>query len=154
MKRFAPLAAAVLTLSACETMMPPAAPPPMGGEMAATYRASGTEPFWGLTLDGRQMVFTNVDGQRVAAAQPRAIHGFAGDIYQGRRINLNIIHGQRCSDGMSDRTYPDKVQVSVDGRRYEGCGGGVEMGAVGSVEGDWNVLAVGKQLVSGDTYKL
>jgi hypothetical protein len=24
---------------------------------------------------------------------------------------------------MSDRTYPDKVQVTVDGRRYDGCGG-------------------------------
>jgi uncharacterized membrane protein len=24
---------------------------------------------------------------------------------------------------MSDRVYPDKVQVTVDGRRFEGCGG-------------------------------
>ena len=24
---------------------------------------------------------------------------------------------------MSDRTYPDKVQVTVDGRRFNGCGG-------------------------------
>ena len=71
------------------------------------------------------MVFTeaNAPGQRIAEPQPRAIHGFAGDIYQGRRINLNIVHGQRCSDGMSDRVYPDKVQVRVDDRSFEGCGG-------------------------------
>jgi uncharacterized membrane protein len=24
---------------------------------------------------------------------------------------------------MSDRVYPDKVQVTVDGRRFNGCGG-------------------------------
>ena len=50
------------------------------------------------------------------------ILGFAGEIYQTPRINVNIVHAQ-CSDGMSDRTYPDKVQVTVDGRRFNGCGG-------------------------------
>jgi heat shock protein HslJ len=49
-----------------------------------------------------------------------------GDIYQGRRISLNIVHGQRCSDGMSDRVYRDKVQVRVDDRSFEGCGDSVE----------------------------
>ena len=35
---------------------------------------------------------------------------------------MNIVHRQ-CSDGMSDRTYPDTVHVRVDGRqRYRGCG--------------------------------
>jgi uncharacterized membrane protein len=24
---------------------------------------------------------------------------------------------------MSDRTYPDKLQVTVDGKRFNGCGG-------------------------------
>ena len=42
------------------------------------------------------------------------IIGFAGEIYQTPRINVNIVHGQ-CSDGMSDRTYPDKVQVTSTG---------------------------------------
>lgn len=95
-------------------------------ESSATYRALGTERFWSLELNGREMVFTeaNAPGVRIIDAQPRPIHGFAGDIYQGKRINLNIVHGQRCSDGMSDRVYPDKVQVSVDGRAFEGCGGG------------------------------
>ena len=38
-------------------------------------------------------------------------------------IGVNIVKNQQCSDGMSDRVYPDKVQVTVDGRRFEGCGG-------------------------------
>ena len=108
-----------LSLTGCATV------PPAPAEQAASYRALGTEPFWSLTLDGREMVFTEaaVPGSRIAEPQPRAIHGFAGDIYQGRRINLNIVHGQSCSDGMSDRVYPDKVQVRVDDRSFEGCGG-------------------------------
>lgn len=108
-----------LALAACATV-PPTAP-------AATYRALGTEPFWSVTLDGREMVFTeaNAPGVRIVERQPAAIHGFAGDIYRGRRIGLNIVHGQRCSDGMSDRVYPDKVQVRIDDRSFEGCGGAV-----------------------------
>ena len=35
---------------------------------------------------------------------------------------MNIVHAT-CSDGMSDRIYPDKVQVDVDGQRFDGCGG-------------------------------
>jgi uncharacterized membrane protein len=50
------------------------------------------------------------------------IVGIAGEIYQTPRINVNIVHGE-CSDGMSDRVYPDKVQVSVDGKQFHGCGG-------------------------------
>lgn len=100
--------------------------PRAGGPMpnAATYRAVGTEPFWALTLNGRQMVFAEANsGVPVIEPQPRPIHGFAGDIYQGKRIGVNIVRGQRCSDGMSDRVYPDKVQVRVDDRSFEGCGG-------------------------------
>jgi uncharacterized membrane protein len=113
--------AAVLLIGCATVPTAPAGP-------AATYRAIGTEPFWSVELNGREMVFTeaNAPGVRIVDAQPQAIHGFAGDIYQGPRINLNIVHGQRCSDGMSDRVYRDKVQVRVDDRSFEGCGDAVE----------------------------
>ena len=118
----------VLLLSVTVLLAGCATVPTGPAEPAATYRALGTEPFWSLELNGREMVFTeaNAPGQRIVEPQPRAIHGFAGDIFQGKRINLNIVHGQRCSDGMSDRVYRDKVQVRVDDRSFEGCGGGVE----------------------------
>ena len=139
MKRFAPLALIAL-LGACETMdggygREPAGPgpfpdgPPSSGPYdpnrpdSAPYRAIGTEPFWSLDIDSREMRFSQAnDGRDIVEPTPRVIHGFAGDIYQGQRIRVNIVHGQ-CSDGMSDRTYPDKVQVGVDGKQYEGCGG-------------------------------
>ena len=115
MMRFGCLGALAL-LSGCATLPPQPAP--------TVYRALGTEPFWSLTLDGREMVFTeaNAPGQRIVQPQPRVIVGFAGEIYQSPRIGVNIVHTQ-CSDGMSDRTYPDKVQLRVDGRAFEGCGG-------------------------------
>jgi len=109
--------ASLLALTGCATV-PPSSP------AASVYRAIGTEPFWSLTLDGREMVFTeaNAPGQRIVQPQPKVIVGIAGEIYQSPRIGVNIVHSQ-CSDGMSDRTYPDKVQVRVDGRAFEGCGG-------------------------------
>ena len=104
-------------LGACANV--PAPPPKPAAE---PYRALGTEPFWGLLIDARNITFTAPDAQPVAQPTPRVIIGFAGEIYQTPRINVNIVHA-KCSDGMSDRTYPDKVQVTVDGRRLNGCGG-------------------------------
>ncbi|MCY7398307.1 MAG: META domain-containing protein, partial [Sphingomonas bacterium] len=85
------------------------------------YRAIGTEPFWDLTI-GRDLVFTD-RGNNIAVAEPTppVRRGVAGESYQGRRLNVNIVHG-RCSDGMSERNYPDSVTVTVDGRAFRGCG--------------------------------
>jgi uncharacterized membrane protein/heat shock protein HslJ len=90
---------------------------------ANDYRANGTEPFWDLTI-GRDMVFTDRGtGLTVTQPTPQVITGTAGEIYRTQRLEVNIVH-TRCNDGMSDRTYPDTVQVYVDGRLYRGCGGG------------------------------
>jgi uncharacterized membrane protein len=99
----------------------------LGGCVTATtpppsYRAIGTEPFWALLIDDRNLTFARPETQPITQPTPRVIVGFAGEIYQTPRISVNIVHG-RCSDGMSDRVYPDKVQVTVDGRRFSGCGG-------------------------------
>ncbi len=68
------------------------------------------------------MVFSD-RGNTIAVAEPTppVRIGFAGEIYAGRRLNVNVVHGA-CSDGMSDRTYPDSVAVTVDGHAYRGCG--------------------------------
>ena len=95
---------------------------PVPGPPAPPYHALGTEPFWNLLIDEHDITFVQADQQPIKQPTPTVIHGFAGEIYQTPRINVNIVHGQ-CSDGMSDRAYPDKVQVTVDGRRFNGCGG-------------------------------
>ena len=68
------------------------------------------------------MTFTQPDAAPLRQPTPRKIIGVAGEIYQTQRINVNIVHAT-CSDGMSDRTYRDKVQLTVDGRQFSGCGG-------------------------------
>ncbi len=92
-----------------------------GAPAVDPYRAVGTEPFWSLTLTPEGMRFENADGMRVAEPTPRLQRGVAGDLYRGRRLEVNIVH-RECSDGMSDRVYPNEVQVWVDGRGYRGCG--------------------------------
>jgi heat shock protein HslJ len=88
----------------------------------ANYRAVGNEPFWDLEI-GQNLTFTD-RGNNVSVVQqtPQPINGTAGEIYRTQRLEVNITH-TRCSDGMSDRSYPDTVNVYVDGRQYRGCGG-------------------------------
>ncbi|HVU29746.1 MAG TPA: hypothetical protein VHE36_05030 [Sphingomicrobium sp.] len=95
---------------------------PVPGPPAAPYHALGTEPFWNLLIDEHDITFVEPEKPPIKQRTPAVIHGFAGEIYQTPRINVNIVHAQ-CSDGMSDRTYPDKVQVTIDGRQFSGCGG-------------------------------
>ena len=116
--------------------MPPGQPYPGPGQPSypapgypsgeTSYRAIGTEPFWDLEI-GRDLIFTD-RGNNVSVSQPapQPIQGVAGPTYRTDRLEVNIVHRQ-CSDGMSDRSYPDTVDVRVDGRqRYRGCGAPIE----------------------------
>ena len=97
----------------------PGYPAPPG---ASDYRAAGTEPFWDLTI-GRDMVFTDRGtGLTITQPTPQAVNGVAGPIYRTQRLEVNVVR-KSCSDGMSDRSYPDTVQVYADGKLYSGCGG-------------------------------
>ncbi len=114
--------APIAILAACYGAPPPA-PPITPNPPGGVYRALGTEPFWDMTIDSRQIIFTDRGTNlRVAQPTPSVIGGFAGEIYQTPRIGVNIVH-RPCNNGMSDQVYPDTVQVDVDGRRYNGCGG-------------------------------
>ena len=90
-------------------------PPP-----AAPYHAVGTNGQWNLVIDDKHVTFLPAGGQPIREPKPQVVVGVAGDIYQTKRINVNIVHGH-CAIG--DRHYPDRVQVYVDGVRHEGCGG-------------------------------
>jgi heat shock protein HslJ/uncharacterized membrane protein len=104
----------------------PTTPAPSFPSGETTYRAIGTEPFWDLEI-GRDLIFTD-RGNNISVSQPapQPIQGTAGPIYRTDRLEVNIVHRQ-CSDGMSERSYPDTVDVRVDGRqRYRGCGAPIE----------------------------
>ena len=133
---FAPLAL-FATCTGVVAMAQPRAP-------IDTYRAAGIEPFWGLTMTSRQMTFEDPNGEaQIVERTPRPITGVAGEIYQTPRLNVNVVHAQ-CSDGMSERVYPDKVQVTVDGRKFQGCGGPASAPVILAVT-EWTVTSVNGQ---------
>ena len=105
-------ALAALLLAGCATM-------PAG--QGAPYRALGTEPFWAVTIAGGRMTYETPDGGFSVPA-PRAQETGDGRIYRTRRITLHVWLAE-CSDGMSDRRYPETVRAEVDGRTLDGCGG-------------------------------
>lgn len=132
------------------------------------YRATGTEPFWSLTIDNRDMRFEDMEGYTVVEPTPPVEPGYQGDLFQGRRIEVTI-RRQPCSDGMSDRTYPDQVDLRVDGRLLRGCGGPASIYRQGWEEGypptgddgsaamlartNWQVVALdGRQTPARDFY--
>jgi heat shock protein HslJ len=114
MKRLIATAALAGSLTACLTPPPPPPPP---------YRAVGQAADWTLIIDDRLVTFIPAAGQQpILQPVPQPIHGVAGEIYQTPRINVNVVHAT-CSDMRTNRSYPDRVQVYVDGRLYSGCGG-------------------------------
>lgn len=111
MRRALSLIPLPLLLSACLSHPPP---PP------APYHAHGKDSRWDLIIDDRNVTFIAAGQTPVVQPKPKVIIGIAGEIYQAGRIGVNIVHGG-CTIG--DRTFADRVQVTVDGRPYEGCGG-------------------------------
>ena len=112
MKHFLVIAPLAL-LASCIT--PPPAP-------AAPYRAHGTQPGWSLIIDSRDVTFIGADQTVIRQPTPQPVITTAGSTYQSPRIGVTIVHAQ-CRDGESDRIYPDRVRVEVDGRVQHGCGG-------------------------------
>ena len=148
-----------LALTACQTYppgpgYPPGYAPPGYPQGEATYRAIGTEPFWDLEI-GRDMVFTDRGNNnfRVVQRTPRAINGVAGEIYRTPRIEANIVHS-RCNDGMSDRTYPDTVQVRVDGREFRGCGAPIAFFSEVGETGQPNYPGSGAMMLTGTNWRV
>lgn len=87
------------------------------------YKALGTEPFWSLHIDHKAITFESMDGSKVRQTIRKPRKTRFGLTYWTRRISVAIISNQPCSDGMSDYVYRDDVTVTVDGRKYLGCGG-------------------------------
>ena len=122
------------------------------------YRAMGTEPGWTLDVTPTELRFTgNYGSLQIVQPRPQPIAGVAGEIFRTPRLEVNIVHG-RCGDGMSDRTYPDSVQVYADGKLFRGCGAPSMPGyPSGSVRGpgamsslsntNWRVLSINQRTV-------
>jgi heat shock protein HslJ len=133
-----------LLLAGCATTAP-----------AQTYRAHGTEPFWGVTIGGGRIVYEAPDqpGVNVAAPRPRPIAN--GYRYVTPALRIDVTH-VRCNDGMGDRYYADTFQVHFPGggRPLEGCGGATLPPDTLNDTG-WGIAAIDREAIApAETYGL
>lgn len=95
----------------------------------ASIRLSGTEPFWGLSIEpvgdgyeARYITPDNIDGSVFPVARFAGNNGlgFSGEL-NGAQMQVTVTPGD-CSDGMSDRTYPYVATIALGDDLLEGCG--------------------------------
>ena len=94
-----------------------------------TINLTGTEPFWGGEIAPEGAGWTlrwstpeNIAGERVTMERFAGRGGlaFSGTL-AGEGLDLAITPAD-CSDGMSDRTYPYAVTVTLGDQQLDGCG--------------------------------
>ncbi len=86
---------------------------------------TGTEPFWGVTIEGGQANYANPDhpeGFDFAVTRFAGNNGlgFSGTL-DGAAVTISLTPGQ-CSDGMSDRAYPYVATIALGEETLRGCG--------------------------------
>lgn len=127
-----------LPLAACQQSAPadpaanesaaPAEPAPAPTASSFTEDAklqfTGTEPFWGGHVEGTQLTYTtpeNIEGTSFAVERSGAngVLTLTGT-FEGGPFAMTIGQGE-CSDGMSDRTYPLTVNLTLGGEVRNGC---------------------------------
>jgi uncharacterized membrane protein len=97
---------------------------PLPAEPAARYRFTGTEPFWGGTIDGATILYQTPDdqaGQPITATVTTegATTRYSGTL-DAQPFVLKLTPGT-CSDGMSDTVYPLHAVLAVRGEPRQGC---------------------------------
>lgn len=99
--------------------------PAAADDYPAVLQASGTEPFWGVRVEGAALDYTTPDIQQ----SPRHFEG-ARDVRDGR-LRVQGGEGQdafrltieraRCSDGMSDLEHPYTAEFVLGAETFKGC---------------------------------
>jgi uncharacterized membrane protein len=97
-----------------------------GKEIAANrLKATGTEPFWSAAIEGRCVTYRtpeNHSGTRIWATftGSRDFGQWAGFLANERFVLMTTQHAN-CSDGMSDRSYPIAVTLTIGSDERRGC---------------------------------
>lgn len=89
-----------------------------------TVRFTGNEPFWGGSIAGNRLLYQTPelpDGEAVTVERFAGRGGVSwSGTYRGARFGLSATPGA-CSDGMSDRSYPYTVTLTVGVEQRSGC---------------------------------
>jgi uncharacterized membrane protein len=89
-----------------------------------TVHFTGTEPFWGGEVSGQTLTYTTPEKQTGEAVTVERFAGRNGVSFSGNLADMPFVMAVtpgKCSDGMSDRTYPFTVTLQVRGEQREGC---------------------------------
>jgi uncharacterized membrane protein len=86
---------------------------------------TGTEPFWSLRIAKGEGIWSTPErqpGARFAVSRfaGNGGLGFSGTL-EGKPLAATLTPG-KCSDGMSDRTYPYVATIALGGETFNGCG--------------------------------
>lgn len=89
-----------------------------------TITALGTEPFWRAEITGSTMTYStpeNIDGTMIEVTRfaGNGGLGFSGRL-GGAVLQMAVTPG-KCSDQMSDRTYPFTVTLTIGETQLNGC---------------------------------
>lgn len=93
---------------------------PLTAPKVIRYTAHGTEPFWGVDLDGDMLTYSDPEVSGISATVSKA-----GDLawtgtLGGKPLQFRL-EKRACSDGMSDRTYDYAADVKIGERMLLGC---------------------------------
>ena len=85
---------------------------------------TGTEPFWGGSVSGQELTYStpeNPDGAPITVTRFAGRGGASwSGTFEGQPFRLAVTEG-KCSDGMSDRSYPFTATLEVLGEQRQGC---------------------------------
>lgn len=89
------------------------------------FGAVGTEPFWGVTITGRTVDWSDpeAENRKGTVGKPRLSRNRAvwtGEVEGHGAFTLTLTRGP-CSDGMSDFTYPLTATVRTSELTLNGC---------------------------------
>jgi uncharacterized membrane protein len=132
MLRSAAVVCSILLLSACgEAPMgasegvssapadAPASAPP-GPDFSGDFQLVGTEPFWGGRIRGDGLTLSRAGQPDVSAANTGVrVEGDVGVWGVGGLVFK--LRAEPCSDGMSDRRYGYRAEVTIGGQTLKGC---------------------------------
>lgn len=89
-----------------------------------TIRFTGTEPFWGGSATGAELVYSTPENQQGETIVVRRFAGNNGLGFSGLRggapFDMTVTPGA-CADGMSDRIYPFTVTLKLGEEQRSGC---------------------------------
>lgn len=97
----------------------PASAPP-GPDFSGDFQLVGTEPFWGGRIQNDGLTLSRA-GQPDVSADNTGVHVEDGAGVWGVGGLVFKLRPEPCSDGMSDRRYDYRAEVTINGDVLKGC---------------------------------